>query len=1247
MVKYRFLIIVGMFFVFLVRGLIQGQFIEGTLIMQPIYVYDSPHEKNNSDLSWQEENGYRWAELQANFFGDTGFRKLSSYRTNVNFRNEVREKLIEKNRFYLNGSGVAVGDIDGDGLSDLYFARLDGPNKLYKNLGNFKFKDITDKAGVGHEEYNSTGVAFVDVNGNGHLDLLITSLTDGNSLYLNNGKGSFELKEDSGLGESKGSHSMAFADINGNGLLDMYITNYRLRSVRDLYRPKEHAKEKTVEKDENGRLSVLPEFKKFYEIIEVDGREMRQEAGAYDYLYINKGNGQYKKADLKEHFPVNDEQKAGLFRDWGLSATFRDITGNGIPDLYVANDFWTPDRLWFNSGNGIFEAASPEAIRNQSYSSMGLDFTDLNKDGNLDFVVTEMLSSKHERRLQQYSDFLGEYQGSTHHNRNSVFLNRGDTTFAQIAYYSGLEATEWSWATTFMDIDLDGYEDLIVATGFFWDYLDMDTQYKIAERYEELGDKILDRQSELLQYPTLALNNKMFRNNGDLTFSDKSLEWGFDTEDISIGMAIGDLNNDGMLDLIFNRFNDEAAIYENTTNRSRIAVRLNGESPNTMGIGAKVELKGGPVEQSKEMIAGGNYLSSSQQQIVFAADETNNEHTILVTWRDGTQSRIENVKANRIYEIDESASAEEFEDNPNGQNHKTKLFDDVSNSIDHIHDESNYYDFHIQPLLPKELSRRGPGVGWFDYNNNGLDDLFISSGKGGKLAVYENLGNGNFQSVILDELQNKAPGDQTALLGWRENNRFRLVVGSSNFEQEDPSVPSAYIYNIQTDGTVNRKNIPGVLSTTGPMAAADYNGNGFVDLFIGGHFLPGGYPRDASSRLFLNKNGEFVLDQQNSKILSDIGLVSGAVFADFTQNGQQDLLVSTEWGAMKLFENRNGQFNDITEDMGLDQWKGWWNGVAAGDFTNNGLIDFVATNLGLNSPYQINSEYPLRLYYGDFDLNRTLDIVDAYYHEEMEAYVPRRKLLDFESVSSVLRNVRSHKEFSNSSVEELLNSEFIEVLHKEINTLEHTVFLNTGDGFEVQPLPAQAQFSFGYDVGVADFDNDGNEDLFMSQNSSVFPLKITRQSAGRGLLMKGNGEGEFEAVSGSESGVKIHGEQRGAALADFDRNGKVDLVVTQNNGQTKLFKNRTKKPGIRIQLLGPDNNRSAIGSSMRLIYKDGTKGPRRIIQAGSGYWSQNSTTQVVGKERVPISVEITWFDGSEEVINIERGVFDYEIEYNQ
>lgn len=1193
------------------------------------------------ELEWHQADGYRWAALKPGRSGAVGFERLSASRTGISFRNDVRPELIEANRHYLNGSGVAAGDVDGDGLVDLYFARLDGPNRLYRNLGGFRFKDVTAEAGVALEDAPSTGATFADVDGDGHLDLLVTSLNAENTLLLNDGRGGFTRKADSGLGASNGATTPALADIDGDGDLDLYVANYKIQTVRDLFGPQELALEKTVERVD-GKLKVRPPFDAYFGIIETAERPYRNEYGEADELYLNRGNGVFERAVDTLHFFDATGRPVGLSRDWGLTATFRDVNGDLHPDLYVTNDFWTPDRFWINRGDGTFQAIGSDALPNMSFSSMGVDFSDINRDGHVDFVVTEMLSAAHEMRMRQFSEYLEAYEGVTQYNRNSVYLNRGDATFAQIAYYSGLEASEWSWATHFMDVDLDGYEDLIVATGFSYDYQDMDTQLAL-DAQDRRG--ATPHGGDIRQYPPLRLPNKLFRNNGDLTFTDKSVAWGFDEADLSFGMALADLDNDGLLDLVVNRLDDEAAVYRNTSGAPRIAVRLRGAAPNTQGVGARIELAGGPVVQQKEIVAGGNYLSGSQAQAVFAADASNTGHVITVTWPSGRQSRIDGVQANRLYVIDEPADAAAAA--LPVQAASAPLFEDVSDRIGHTHHENTYDDFRYDPLLPLMLSRLGPGVAWLDVDRDGDEDLLIASGKGGALALFENRGNGRFASRALPLLTQAAPGDQTAIVGWAEDGRTKLVVGSANYEQGNPNVPSAYVYTIDRSGHVEVEPLPGILSTTGPIAAADYTGDGRVDLFVGGRFVPGQYPRDAESRLFVNVDGTFRPDEANARTFASVGLVTGAVFADFDGNGTQDLLLSTEWGTLRLFENDGGIFREITARTGLDAYKGWWHGVATGDFTNDGLPDIVATNLGTNSPYRTILGRPLKMYYDDFNWNGRLSIVEAYYDERRGAYVPRRKLHDFVAIPKVVRKTPSHAAFAKASVGELLDIDPATTPAREINTLEHLLFVNTGSGFTAHPLPPEAQFTAAFAAAVADFDNDGNEDLFISQNWFALPQHTPRLDAGRGLVLRGDGSGGFEPLPASESGIAIYGEQRGAALGDFDGDGRIDLAVSQNAGETRLYLNRTSEAGLRVRLAGPDRNGDAIGSRVRVIYKDGTAGPWRAIQAGAGYWSQNGATQVLGTRGEPERIEVVWFDGTTTSVAVIPGTTTYRIDYRE
>ena len=1215
------------------------------------------------ELNWNEKNGYRWANVKPDFFGSAGFEKVGSNITNIYFSNSISKESLIENRNIMNGSGVALGDVNGNGLIDIYFASIEGSNKLYKNLGGFNFVDVTESSGVTHEGYKSTGVTFIDINGNGHLDLLVATLGQGISLYINDGTGNFELNEDSGLDSNSGNHTLALADINGSGYLDLYVVNYKKRSVRDIFDIRELFLENIV-RNNNDSLELISPFDEYFTLFINDGNPDPREHGEIDELFINQGNGFFKKVETTEEYFMDEfGSPLGLKPDWGLSAKFQDLNGNGYPDLYVANDFWTHDRIWINRGDGTFRAINQHSFRQFSYSSMDVDFSDINRNGMTDIFITEMLNPKHELRVTQSVNIspkpisIGDTKSRALHNHNSLYLNIGtsakeedDPSYIQTALFSGVAMSGWSWGTRFIDIDLDGYEDIIITTGMLHDGRDYDTQELLAKM---LSQNQLDSRKKILEYPNRELKNIIFRNNGDITFTEQSSDWGFYEKDIAQGLAVADLNNNGVLDVVMNRMNSKASIYRNKTNAPRIAVRLKGNHPNTQGIGAKIKLEGGPVIQSKEISAGGDYLSGSDPMVVFAADKNNNQHVLTVEWPDGKKTSIENVIANRVYEIHQSLG-NYYPNNNVGDKSISygPLFKDASELINHKHFEVQFDDFQVQPLLPYSVSQQGPGVSWIDINRNGYDDLFISSGKGGKTAVYENNGNGTFNLKEITSFNDtKTISDQTAIIGWGEGEGVRIIVGIADYNQDDLKNASAFDLKILPRETVVKQELHTNSSVTGHIAAADYNGNGYVDLFIGGRFIPGSYPVNTSSHLFINDGENFKIDKKNSDLFEDVGLVTAATFVDINNNGKQDLLLSTEWGSLRLFENVNGIFQEITKQVGIDKYKGWWTGVAVGDLTNNGLPDIVAANIGLNSVYGNVFTKPLKIYYGDFNWDGRVNVIEAYFNESNTKYLPLRKLYELDvEIPQLTRSIRNHRDFSEISVEELLqlsdlNTQLDDLPSKEINTLEHMVFINNGYSFSIKPLPVEAQLSAAFHVGIADFDNDGNEDIFLSQNNFSFANTTPRLDSGRGLILNGNGKGEFKSLSRFESGIEIYGQQGGAAFSDFNKNGKTDIAISQTGSQTKLYINQTEKIGISVRLIGTESNRDAIGSSVRIIYEDGKYGPTRYIQAGSGYLSQNSRQQILGYNAVPKELEIKWFDGTTQSINLMPSKNDYEIYY--
>ena len=597
--------------------------------------------------------------LQVATEGKAGFRRMSSAQTGLNFTNQLRDDRAYTNRNLLSGSGVSAGDVDGDGKVDLFFCGLDNPNRLYRNLGGWRFKEETrGSPGLACEGWDCTGAALADLDGDADLDLLVNALGRGTHLFLNDGKGLFTKKTDSGLVTSGGSTSMALADIDGDSDLDLYVTNFRPTTIRDNPSTRftiGHLADRAIVTHVEGRATTAADLTNRF-TVSAAGEVL--EYGEIDRLYENDGTGRFTEISFTSGrfldasgIPLKEPP-----RDWGLAVQFRDFTGDGAPDIYVCNDYWTPDRIWINDGQGKFRAAGEEAIRSTSLSSMGVDFADVNRDGHPDCIVVDMLAREHSRRQVQvgelplYRTMPGQFNRAQLA-QNTLQLNRGDGTFAQIGEFCGVEASEWSWTPIFLDVDLDGWEDLLVSNGHRRDFQNADATAAI---HEALANKRLTpaaRREIMEMFPPLMTANAAFRNNRDLTFTEMASEWGFVGRDLSHGACLADLDGDGDLDLVMNKLGSDCGIYRNETAAPRVAVRLVGAGKNRFGVGAKITVRTGSLEQTQEMISGGRYLSSDAPERVFALPTE--PGVIEVRWRSGRTTIVRDVKANRRYVVRE------------------------------------------------------------------------------------------------------------------------------------------------------------------------------------------------------------------------------------------------------------------------------------------------------------------------------------------------------------------------------------------------------------------------------------------------------------------------------------------------------------------------------------------------------------------------------------------------------------------
>lgn len=1182
------------------------------------------HALRAEDRHWNQEQGFRWAALSLPPSGHTGFSRLPGAVTGILFTNRLAEFRSITNRVLLSGSGVAAGDVDGDGLCDLYFCGLDGNNALYRNLGNWKFEDITERAGVACPNLDCTGAVFADIDGDGDLDLLVTTLGGGLKIFLNDGHGNFkEVTEQAGVASKTGAMSMALGDVDGDGTLDLYVANYRPTTLMD--RPMTQFELKMVDgrpvvATVDGQPATLPAYANRF-VVTPAGKVL--ELGEGDVLYLNDGKGHFRPMSFTDGSFLDEDGKplTDSPRDWSLSVQMHDLNGDGAPDIYVCSDLFTPDRLWINDGHGKFRALPRLSLRHTSAFSMGVDFADINRDGAVDFLVVDMFSRDHVKRQVQVAQAgrmywpVGLVDNRPQFNRNTLQLNRGDGTFGEIGQFAGVPASEWSWCPIFLDVDLDGYEDILISNGQWGDFQNAD----IAARVEQLRASQRLNASELLNlmklYPRLEAQNLIFRNRGDCTFEEVGAAWGFNALGISQGMCLADLDNDGDLDVVMNNLNGQAGIFRNETVAPRLAVRLKGLAPNTQGIGAKIKVLGGAVPmQSQEVICGGRYLSGDDPMRVFAAGTLTNQMTIEVTWRNGRQSLVKAAKANRIYEIEESGAAVVPENSPTKA--KEPLFEDVSALIDHTHVDEPFDDFERQPLLPNALSQLGPGVSWFDVDGDGKEDLLIGSGRGGHLALYLNDGKGGFTRPDAEIWARQiVTRDQTTILGVGKQ---KVLAGSSNYEDGLARGGAVKLYDAESRAVEDA--VGGQASSTGPLALADVDGDGSLGLFVGGRVIAGRYPEAADSLLLKNENGKWVVRQKFEKI----GLVSGAVFSDLDGDGRPELILACEWGPVRVFRNEGGTFKEITAQLGLAGYSGWWAGVTTGDFDGDGRLDIIASNWGLNSNYRTSREHPRTIHFGDLADRGIVDIVEAYYDPDMQKEVPDRGLKAVTAALPFLtQKWTSFEGYGRASVQDIYGEQLTKMATLEANTLQSVVFLNRGDHFEAVPLPKEAQFSPAFGVAVADFDGDGNEDLLLAQNFFAVNPDNARCDAGRGLVLRGDGHGSFIPMNGQDSGIKVYGEQRGCALCDYDEDGRVDIAITQNGNATKLYHNVGAKPGLRIHLRGAPGNPAGIGGKIRLIAR-GKKGPVRELHAGSGYWSQDSAVAIMSLAEPATQIEVQW-----------------------
>jgi hypothetical protein len=1170
------------------------------------------------------------------------FHRMPSDKTGVKFVSQVDEWEASQNRVLYNGAGVAVGDFDRDGWPDIFLCAIDGDPALYRNNGNWEFADTTSSAGLGKLGHRHRGAVFADLNGDDWLDLLVATVDAGSRLFINQ-RGVFqEMSQSSGLAGVYAPMTMALADVDGNGTLDLYVANNRSSDIRD---------EGSITLRRIGGKLVIPA--KYRNRLVVSGGIVK-EYGEADILFLNDGKGVFKKSswtDGRFLDPRGEPLKESPL-DWGLSAAFHDINDDGLPDLYVCNDFWTPDRFWINQGD-VFRLLSPESLGKTSASSMGVDFSDYDRDGDVDLFVVDMLSRdlamrKRQAPAQDLSDRLvnqGKYADQVM--RNTLLNNRGDGSFAELANLAGLAASDWSWSPVFLDVDLDGYEDLIITAGHYKDTQDMDVNALIQTRQKPRDRSLPPKQRKLAfsremmennrLYPGLDLPVVTFRNRGNGTFEEMTSQWGTGDRGVHHGMALGDFDLDGDTDLVVSNMNREPGLYENRFMAPRVAVVLHGEPPNTQAIGSKVSLTGGAVvEQTKEIVSGGRFLSGSETKVVFGAGSRPNKMSLIVVWRSGKTSVVDQVKQNYLYHVYEKGSSEDKKDKKLLPS--SPMFEDLSESIYHIHVENMFDDFAKQPLLPFKLSQAGPAACVYDINADHWDDLIVGCSAGGRLHVFLNDQNGGFRQLQGSQVAQDDVASIFSLGTGKENEFFTINCGYEGTGGVMLTRHQLVEEKILSDNVMN---IP--IKSVGTVAQADIDGDGDLDLFLGGGVYPGKYPESSKSAIYLQNGPQFAPDISNAKTLLGLGVVNGAVWSDLDADGYPELITAGHWQPVRIFKNEKGILKNVTEEMGLEGFTGLWNSVQVGDINGDGRMDLVAGNWGLNSPYKSTPEKPLNLVFGDINQDGTNELIESDYNAGV--LVPARTFKDLAGPMPFLYSrFKSFRQFSQASVAQVIGDTQTKARVLSVQTLHSCVFINEGLRFRMVKLPDAAQWAPTHGIVVDDFDGDGFEDLFLAQN--FFPTRAQgeRLDASRGVLLKGHGAENFTVLESGRSGINLFGDQRAAVSGDFDRDGMSDLVVTRNSGKTGLFLNKSKKIGLRVVVQGAAGNAYGIGSVLRLKYHDGM-GPARQITGSSGYRSQGSSIQVLHATRPVESVWIQKPDGKILTHEIKKGTHEVRITY--
>ena len=1173
------------------------------------------------------------------------FVNLSPQKTGIDFQHtwELQPKHRDQLRNSFIASGVAIGDFDNDGLADVFLTRQIDGGRLYRNLGGFQFEEVTLKVGINPMGMWSTGATFADINNDGWLDLYVCGFDSPNRLYINY-QGKFkEEASNYGLNFHGASVTMSFADYDLDGDLDGYLLTNRLH-------PSEAIEDVKILRQKNQPLRVHSDSREIAYFIKPPKRiQMLVPAGQFDHLFRND-NGHY--------VDVSMESGIGELPYYGLSATWWDYNDDGWPDLYVANDYMGPDHLFRNDGldvNGLvtFTDVVDKALPHTPWFSMGSDFADINNDGRVDFLASDMAGSNHYRDKLSMGSMSGpssdawflNFPNPPQYMRNALYLNTGTDRFMEIAHLTGLAKTDWTWTVKFGDLDNDGFEDVYFTNGMSRDFFNGDLKERtqqIARESGSLGLKVLEMWEKEEPY---RLNNQVYRNLGDLQFEDLSNQWGLDHFGVSTGSAMGDLDGDGDLDLIVNGFEEPILVYRNDVSTGNpLRIKLIGRVSNNAGIGAKIVLETSDVSQQLVRYVTGSrgFMSSSETIVHFGLGRKEKADKITIYWPSGITQILLDIPAGFLYTITEPNLSSQKKNLPSLVESRGTMFSSSEKGLATIiHQEKKYDDFQRQKLLPNRLSQLGPGMAWGDVNGDGYNDVFIGGSAGFVGNLFLNLGNGQFENssqfCFTYDLLSEDMG--SLFIDYDLDGDLDLYVVSGGVECE-PGDEMLRDRLYKNDGTGNFEKVPSdmlpdIRSSGGVVVAADIDGDNRLELFIGGRIIPGKYPESPRSYIlrYTGSKYEDVTDIFAPEI-KQLGMVTSALFTDVDGDHRPDLLVTYEWGPVRYFYNKGGKLIDRTSQTGLGERQGWYNSISGGDMDNDGDMDYLVGNFGLNTKYQATPEKPEILYYGDFEGNGKKRIIEAKF--ENGICFPHRGLgCSSGAMPMVRQKLPTYHQFAITSLQDIYTENRINDAEKfEVNNLASGILINQMDDqgnvkFEFQPLPRMAQASPIFGSAFCDINGDGNLDIYLLQNFFGPQRETGYMDGGVSLLLLGDGTGQFESVSPSTSGLLVPGDGTCLTINDINQDYRPDFIAGVNSGKLRVFLNQTQSQSMAINILDRSEGRNHIGAKVSVIFSDDSI-QLHEISAGGGYLSQSAPVVFIGvgnSERKVENIKIRWPDG--------------------